>query len=172
MKLAAFQFRHSTHSISDSHRFYRRHLRGFLRWHRTRAVWIKGGVVKRPAYLVFDASLTDKVKRMLLDVLRDGGSFEVRTVNPLIVLQEVLDLNRRTHGYLRIAGAEIGDPDEMFCPLERYRQVSVREVCISGRPCFYWSRYRCIYPKRWKPKKKEEDPIIAFPILRRALNGR
>lgn len=149
--LVAIRFSYVGTESTENIRFYNRFIRGFLRWHRTQAVWVKGGVVKREAYLIVKDFLKEKAIKMLSNSLKYGGNFAIKIVNPFLVIQETKELGRRTKGYLH-GSLELGDPDEMFCPLEGYRHVSIREYCIGTeelqKPCPHWNRWRCIYPKK------------------------
>lgn len=155
--MMALNFRYVGHGKAETIQFYRYFIRGFLRWHRTDAVWIKGGRVRRKAYFVFHEKLVERVKRMFKDELRQGGYFEAEHASPIEVLREALNLMRDTHGYLRYHSVELGDPDENWCPMEGYKSVSVYDYCIgkrdrSQKPCPYWNRWRCTYPKPWEKR--------------------
>ena len=159
MGLIAIHFRYVGDSRAETIQFYRFFIRGFLRWYRTEAVWVKGAKIRRKAYFVFSERLVERAKQMFKDELRHGGYFEAEHASAIDVIREALDLMRDTHGYLRYDSAELGDPDENWCPLEGYRLVSVRDYCIGKtgegqKLCPYWGRYRCIHPKRWGEEGK------------------
>jgi len=129
--LIAIHFRYVGDSRAETIQFYRFFIRGFLRWYRTEAVWVKGAKIRRKAYFVFSERLVERAKQMFKDELRHGGYFEAEHASAIDVIREALDLMRDTHGYLRYDSAELGDPDENWCPLEGYRLVSVRDYCIG-----------------------------------------
>jgi hypothetical protein len=156
----------------DTVRFYNRYIKGLLRWHRGSAVWIKAGTVKREAYLVVKDYLKDAVARVLSDGLSQAGFLSFKVVNPFFMIHQAKKLNLETKGYFRYGDIELGDYDETFCPLENYRQVSIREHCLGTeeghRVCLHWDRYRCAYPKKtdakvkttWCPDKQTQIPSL------------
>jgi len=142
---------------AETFHFYQRILRGFLRWHRTKAVWLKGSG-QRKAHLIIDESLIQNALRMFLDGLAYGGYFQAEHEHLATVLWEARENDPETAGYLRYGNVELGDSDDMWCPMESYRKVNVGEYCIGNRsegqkPCPYWSWIRCTYPKRWQPEE-------------------
>lgn len=150
MALRAFHFSYAGENKPENIRFYRRMLRGFLRWHRGDCVWIKGGRVKREAYIVIKEHLIGNLIKMLEDELEQGGKFTYKEVNPHYIINEAKELNRETLGYLKHGEIEIGDPDTIPCPKEDYREVSVNDWCWGKKRearCDAWTGKKCIYPK-------------------------
>jgi len=169
MGLKAVRFIYIGDSSTENIRFYQRFIRGFLRWHRGSALWVKGAVAKKEAYLVFKEHLAENIKRMLQDELENGGYFTFFEANPYQVLDEVKELERETKGFLAWNGSEFGNSDEMFCPLERYTQVSVKNYCIGDResgqkPCPHWEKFHCVHPRRFG-EKPQTEPTLASPEI-------
>jgi hypothetical protein len=155
MDLKAFRFRHIGQNSAETFPFYAKFIRGFLRWHRGDAVWVKGGMGKKDAYIVVIASLSERVSRMLRDELRCGGRYEIEEVNPHYIIYEANVLERETVGWLKTDNVELGDPDEINCPKEGYRKLSVQDWCFGRKRvygdttvwCDAWDGRNCIYPK-------------------------
>lgn len=157
MVLIALNFTYVGDEKAETFHFYKRILRGFLRWHRTKAVWLKGSG-QRKAYLLLVDRLVENAKKMFYDGLTYGGHFQAQAVDPIQVLKEAEEIDYETAGYLAYSNVELGDSDDMWCPMESYRKVNVGEYCIGNRsegqkPCPYWSWIRCTYPKRWQPEE-------------------
>lgn len=154
VELVAFHFKYSGFSQAETYRFYKKHIRGFLRWHRGSAVWIKGGTVKRDAVIVVTARLASNVQKMMSAGLAQGGQYIVKPVDPHYAIYQAKELDRETVGYLRQANIILGDPDSIHCPKENYEEVSVREHCRGdkfGARCDAWDGWRCVYPQRLYP---------------------
>ncbi len=152
MGLRAFHFKYIGDRPAETYKFYQKFIRGFLRWHRTQAVWIKGGIVKKEAYIIVTDALAENMLRMLNESLEQGGKYAVIEVNPYYVIYEAEEFDREIIGYLRQANVTLGNPDEICCPKEGYEEVSVQEYCWGkkfGARCDAWDGTRCIYPKRF-----------------------
>jgi hypothetical protein len=153
MVLMALAFTYVGFQKAETFRFYQRILRGFLRWHRTKAVWLKG-VGKRKAHLMLVDYLTKNALKMFLDGLRNGGYFMAEAQDPIAVLRESEENEVQTVGYLSYSNVELGDPDEIWCPKDNYRKVTV-SYCrrpdfqgdFSDVTCDAWDGSRCIYPQ-------------------------
>jgi len=168
--LRAFKFTYDGSQKAETFRFYNRYIRGFLRWHRGNAVWIKGNIAKREAYLIIVHTLSRNVKRMFSRSLEYGGRFKITEVNPHLVIDETLKLNRHVEGLLRHGGIELGDPYEIFCPKERYRKVDVQQYCWGKKfdaKCDAWNGKQCVYPRRVTEKKEKK---IECPYTRRTVS--
>jgi len=153
MALIALNFTYKGSQTAETFKFYKKVLRGFLRWHRTRAVWFKG-VGKRKAYLLMRDFLKETAISMFTDALRNGGYFKAQALDPIEILQKIEETKFDTVGYLSYSNVKFGNPEDMWCSTENYRKVSVTEYCIGKpprKPCPHWSQFRCIYPNRWKP---------------------
>lgn len=156
MTLIAFRFSFVGHERAETFKIYARNIRGFLRVHRTEAVWIKGGVGRREAFLIMadlDSVKTGYVKMMAERT--ETGYWTITPYNPFDAIKnygerkELTD-KKLTEGYLNYDSVELGDPDVNYCPPEKYEHVSVQNDCMKGKhnkPCFYWNGTRCT----WSP---------------------
>jgi len=83
-----------------------------------KVVWLKGGIIEQPAYLVFYSLIQDKVTQMLGTPLADLGKFEVTPVSkPLEVTQKYVNQQRVALGWLKLPQYELGSI-ETITPLE------------------------------------------------------
>jgi len=153
MGLVAVNFKYVGEQKAETFRFYQRVLRGFLRWHRTKAVWLKG-IGRRKAHLIIDESLIKNALRMFLDGLSKGGYFQAEHENLAAVLYETRENEPEKVGYLIYDSVNLGDPDEIWCPKDNYCKVTVshcRRPDFQGNfsdvICDAWDGYRCIYPQ-------------------------
>jgi len=155
--LIALHFSHCRASTTNSFHFYKRRIRGFLRWHRTNAVWIKGARVKRAAYLIINERIANAAKEMMIAEIHAGGYFKAAFVDPISVIREALDLNRETVGYLSYSSVQLGDSDEIFCPQDGYRKVTINYCRGESyeESCYSWDGYRCVYPKLTRKTKAQ-----------------
>lgn len=110
MGLIAINFAYVGSQKAETFRFYQRILRGFLRWHRTQAVWIKGQF-RRKAYLVMIDRLAQNAMRMFADGLANGGYFKAEAMDPIIILQQAEENDLETVGYLSYSTVQLGNYD-------------------------------------------------------------
>jgi hypothetical protein len=152
MGLISVTFSYVGFQRAETYRFYRRVLRGFLRWHRTKAVWLKGKG-KRKAHLIIYEGLVKNAFRMFLDGLGNGGYFQAEHENLAGVLWEAREKDPETAGYLSYYNVRLGDSDEIWCPKDGYRKIMVSECRRPGFQdfspvaCDAWDGSRCIYPQ-------------------------
>lgn len=107
--------------------FYINTIRKFLRDHIGDAVWLKGGIIEQPAYLIFKAELTDKVKEILTEELREGGTFQIEPVErPIEIIRKYAHDERVTVGWLKLPNIELGSPQTLYTPEEQELQEKVR----------------------------------------------
>lgn len=154
MGLVSVNFQYVGYEKAETLRFYQRILRGFLRWHRTKAVWLKGSG-RRKAHLIIDESLIKNALRMFLDGLRYGGHFQAQHEHLATVLWDARENDPETVGYLSYSGVQLGDSDEVFCPQDGYRKVTV-DYCQGPsyeERCYSWAGYRCVYPRLTRTPK-------------------
>jgi hypothetical protein len=147
MVLIALNFTYVGSYKAETFRFYQRILRGFLRWHRTKVIWIKGSG-KRKAYLLMIDYLAKNAKKMFSDSLRNGGYFKAEALDPIQILKEAEEKEAEIAGYLSYGSVELGNYDELWCPKDSYRKVTIN-YCRGEIPeytCDAWDGYRCIYP--------------------------
>jgi len=164
MGLISITFSYIGYEKAETFRFYQRILRGFLRWHRTKAVWLKG-IDRRKAHLVIDESLIKNALRMFLDGLNNGGYFQAQHENLGSVLYDARENDPETVGYLSYYNVELGDPNEIFCPQDSYREVSI-DYCRGDsyeERCYSWDGYRCIYPKLTRTPKAKQQNEVSVP---------
>jgi len=100
----------------DTVAFYQKYLRGFLAWHRGDAVWIKGGVVRREAYLIFNEKLKQTVARILSDPESGASGYAIAVLNPETIIQEASTENRECVGYLEYGDIWLGDEKTLEPP--------------------------------------------------------
>jgi hypothetical protein len=94
--------------------FYMDKIRGFLRQHLGSAVWLKGGIIEKPAYLIFHEHLSNKVKELLKEQLQEGGEFTITPVkDPVQVIVKYAKKERVAVGYLKLAELELGSPETL-----------------------------------------------------------
>jgi len=169
MGLISITFSYTGYQKAETFRFYQRILRGFLRWHRTRAVWLKG-IGKRKAHLIIHDALTQNVLRMFLDGLNNGGYFQAQHENLATVLWEAREKDPETVGYLSYSNVELGDPDEIFCPQDSYQKISI-DVCRGAsydERCYSWDGHRCVYPqltRKTQAQLQNERKLVGQPQL-------
>ena len=101
----------------DTVAFYQKYLRGFLAWHRGDAVWIKGGLVRREAYLIFNEKLKNTVACMLSDPKSGASGYAIAVLNPEKIIQEALAENRECVGHLEYGDIWLDD-EETLDPVE------------------------------------------------------
>lgn len=157
MGLVSINFMYVGYQKAETFRFYQRILRGFLRWHRTKAVWLKG-IGKRKAHLIIDETFIKNALRMFLDGLRNGGYFQAQHEKLATVLLEIRENGAETVGYLSYFNVELGDPDEIWCPQDNYRKVTV-DYCRGEtyeERCYSWDGYRCVYPRMKRTQQQIE----------------
>jgi len=65
VEVKAYHFKYIGGSSQETRKFYQRFIRGFLRWHRTKAVWVKGGRTRREAYIIVTENLIGTLTQML-----------------------------------------------------------------------------------------------------------
>lgn len=110
--------------------FYLEKLRSFLRQHIGSAVWLKGGIIEQPAYLVFNAELAQKVVDLLTRELEEGGKFaiaELELKEAITTLKKYVLKERVAIGYFKTEGLELGSletvaPPEIEPTLEKVRE--------------------------------------------------
>lgn len=154
--MISITFAYVGYQKAETFRFYQRILRGFLRWHRTSAVWLKG-IGKRKAHLIIHEALTSNALRMFLDGLNNGGYFKAEHENLATVLYEARENDSETVGYLSYSNVQLGDPDEIFCPLDGYSKIDV-ERCRGENydsRCYSWDGHRCVYPRLTRRTKAQ-----------------
>jgi hypothetical protein len=159
MGLIAINFSYVGYQKAETFRFYQRILRGFLRWHRTQVVWIKG-FGRRKAYLLLTDHLVKNAVRMFCDGLNNGGYFKAEALDPIKVLQVAKENEVETVGYLSYSNVQLGDSNEIFCPQDDYQKVTV-DYCRGHsyeERCYSWDNYRCVYPNLTRtPKAKQKQ---------------
>ena len=129
--------------------FYVKTLRRFLRRHNGKAVWVKGGIVRRNAYLLFHRELAEEVLKMLLKPLEDMGFFDFEPANPKAVIMEAIRENRRTIGYLKAGELELGKP--FTASIDEIWEMPYDKKDLGHG-----------YPIRLKPPIRLGDGIISF----------
>lgn len=116
--------------------FYLNTIRGFLWKHKGDAVWLKGGIIEQPAYLIFKSELTDEVKEMLSQKLREGGSFIIEPVEkPIDIIRKYAHNLRVTVGWLKLPNMELGAPETVPPPPE------IEEIVQKVREGFMLTEY-------------------------------
>lgn len=122
-KLRAWQFTYlkgDTNHAFETMPFYLNTLRKFLRNNLGKIVWLKGGIIEKPAYLLFYSELSEQVFKILVKPLKDGGRFGVIPVqNPIELARKYLREERIAVGYLDLTGGSyIGNPESVRTPEE------------------------------------------------------
>jgi len=108
--------------------FYLKTIRKFLWKHRGDVVWLKGGIIERPAYLVFKSHLTDEVKEMLSEELREGGMFKIEPVEkPIEVVKKYAFNLRVAVGWLKLPNIELGSIETILREEEKELTQKVKE---------------------------------------------
>jgi hypothetical protein len=165
MAIVGFNFFYDGNYKPETFRFYK-HLRGFLRWHRGSAAWIKGGVSKRSAYLILERDLIRKAVRLMSQQLEQGGRFLVRIINPYWIARQTREEEREVLGWISADGISLGDSRRTFCPQNRNEEVNIEESCQrldQEYPCPCWTGGFCNYPRGFESLKRrvaEGGPIF------------
>lgn len=145
---------------TETFKFYKKHIRSFLRWHREDAVWIKGGRVGRDAYMII--ANEEEIRRnyeKMMTIATQRGFWEIMPFNVYDLLKMVE--GRETCGYLHFEQVEIGNPDENWCPDEKYAQVSIHRDCAGdAKPhCCFWNGKNCTstgaFKRHWSTKLED-----------------
>lgn len=113
VKALRFQYRKgiADHSF-ETMPFYLNVLRGFLRKNAGNIVWLKGGVIEQPAYLLFTTSIENDVVKILSQPLADLGKYEITPVqNPLEIARKYAFNLRVAIGWLKLPNLELGSPE-------------------------------------------------------------
>lgn len=130
LKLRAWQFTYlkgESESKFETLPFYLRNLREFLKKNLGKVVWIKGGLIEKPAYLLFYSELSEDVYQLLVKPLKNGGRFGVIPVqNPIEIARKYLREERIALGYLDLKGEYIGSPESLYTSEEQELQEKVR----------------------------------------------
>jgi len=170
MEIRAFRFHYIGNETAETFPFYRKYIRGFLRWHRGDAVWVKGKSGKKDAHIIVKEQLVPNLFRMMKDVnLQYGGKFGIKEVNPDYIIYEAKELDRETVGYLKTDKHELGDPDKINCPKDDYRILSVEDWCWGrkrGVRCDAWDG-RCVYPKMTEEAMKQRESRMKGECVKR-----
>jgi len=150
--------------------FYKKYLRGLLERCNGLICWIKGGIVRRPAYLVFYDELRNTVLRILKEPLEDGGFFTVKLVDPMEVVSEAIAENRVVIGYIKVGKLELGTPRRMtidevmelpYDPNDLtpgYLLNLKSPIRIGG----YVIHFEEAYGKPWTRKNKRKDVMVTL----------
>lgn len=96
--------------------FYLKKLRNFLRKHKGEACWLMGGIIERPAYLIFKKNLASEVAQLIKEELSEGGSFEMETVkDPTSIVMKYAKNERYVVGYLELPeiNIKLGSPETL-----------------------------------------------------------
>jgi len=116
--------------------FYLKTIRNFLWKHKGDAVWLKGGIIEQPAYLIFKHELIGDIKEMLSQKLREGGSFIIEPVEkPLDIIRKYTHNLRVTVGWLKLPSMELGAPETVPIPPE------IEEILKKVREGFMLTEY-------------------------------
>lgn len=116
--------------------FYLKTIRLFLWKHKGKVVWLKGGIIEQPAYLIFKDELTEEVKEMLSEELREGGAFKIEPVeNPIEIIRKYAHNLRVTVGWLQLPNLELGSPETVPPPPE------IEEIVNKVREGFMLTEY-------------------------------
>jgi len=108
----------------ESLSFYAETLRGFLKRHMGKSVWLKGGVIEQPAYLIFDSSLKDETVRMLSKQLEHGGFYTIEPVQkPSEIIKKYIGKERVAVGYLNLGATVLGNPETLHEPSQEEVQL-------------------------------------------------
>ena len=174
MRLLAIRFRYVKGFSPEKFEtipFYICTLRRFLALHSGRAIWVKGGRVRREAYLIFHYSLLGEVAEMLLKPLREEGYFTFTAADPEKVIRETLRLNRKTIGYLNIGNIRLGTPPQLTVEEIAAVPYNPQDLC-EGYPLNLESPIRIgddilihfekAYAKKWRKKSGREDVLITL----------
>jgi hypothetical protein len=94
----------------DTLPFYKKYIRNFLIWNVGRAAWVKGGSVKREAYLVFHAEIKDEVVKLLTKAYYDGVKIKAAACDPIRIVEEAVTARRTVIGVLDLGHSKIGKP--------------------------------------------------------------
>jgi len=173
MGLIAINFSYVGYQKAETFRFYQRILRGFLRWHRTKAVWIKGQFNHRKAYPVMADYLAKNALRMFFEGLNNGGYFKAEASDPIEVLQEAKENDVETVGFLSYASIQLGNPNEIWCPQDKYQKISI-DVCRGAsydERCYSWDGHRCVYPqltRKTQAQLQNKRKLVEQPQLEEA----
>ena len=112
--------------------FYLKVLRGFLWKNRGKCVWLKGGIIEQPAYLIFHSSIKQEVIEMLSQPLADLGRFTVMSVsNPIEIAEKYVNQQRVALGWLKLPDFELGSAETVFPPRTE-EEITVTEKVQQG----------------------------------------
>jgi len=142
--------------------FYLYTIRNFLRNHNGDVVWLKGGIIEQPAYLVFKSSLTEEVKEMLSEELKEGGMFTIEPVkNPIEIVRKYAYNLRVAVGWLKLpSGIELGSPESLLSEDEVRLTKMVKEgIQLSDSICIKADRVKLKFVPRKEEGKTVERPM-------------
>ena len=96
--------------------FYLYTIKDFLRNHSGDVVWLKGGIIEQPAYLIFKSSLTEEVKEMLSEEFEERRMFKIEPVeNPIEIVRKYVHDLRAAVGWLKLpSGIELGSLESLL----------------------------------------------------------
>jgi hypothetical protein len=104
--------------------FYLKRIRGFLKRNRGKACWLMGGVIERPAYLLFKKDLAGEVAQLIKEELSEGGKFEMEKVkDPTSIVMKYAKNERYVIGYLELPEINIKLGSEETLTSERERKI-------------------------------------------------
>jgi len=170
MAVVGIQFSYRGYNSHETFGFYSHRLRGFLRWNRGSAVWVKGSIGQRAAYLIIDVKLAHKAARMFAQQMEEGGRFFVRIVNPFWVKRQSDEFDRICLGFIARDGINLGNENRTFCPQRNYEEVMIDKECQGlerGFRCPCWTKGSCNYPEgyRWLKQRMDETGMTPQQVL-------
>ncbi|MEM1553167.1 MAG: hypothetical protein QXH03_10955 [Candidatus Bathyarchaeia archaeon] len=147
--------------------FYKNKLRSLLKRNIGRAVWLKGGIIERPAYLIFYETLSEKVKDLLSEPLEYGGYFRsITPANPMEVIEKYARGERIAVGYLKLpSGLEIGSPETVMSKEE----TKILEKVGEG---FYLTEYEFVRAEYAEISRINPEYVLLYNVEIKAPDGR
>ena len=89
--------------------FYTEHLPTFLRQHQGSIVWVKGGHVRREAFLIFSEEIQPSLRTLFTELNKVGIPFSITSVrDPNQLYRESLLEKRDTIGLLKLGDKQLG----------------------------------------------------------------
>jgi hypothetical protein len=169
------------HGVSETHfetlPFYLKSLRYFLKDNIGHAVWVKGGIVEQPAYLLFTSDVQGDVVDLFSEQLEDEGVFAVEALeNPQRIFELVrkyADQERVCIGYLNFRNVALGSP-RTVCDFSFDFENG---VWIDGNTLVRSEESAIVVAKRKNLRLRtvEDVPIVIFKnavVLTMTRNGR
>lgn len=154
--LMAWQFKYlagfTDHNF-ETMPFYLKTLRLFLKNHLGKIVWIKGGIIEQPAYLIFYKELAEAVFETLLKPLKDGGRFGIIPIKkPIPIIRKYYHQERLCVGYLDLKVGKLGSISSLF----------KRPTDINYRDGFWLNNWLLIRSEDAYIKEHEGEPWVCF----------